>query len=393
VGKPVPTGVSVSEHALNLVNADFVSVDEVEEMIAAWAKRAQPPPTAKTLPLPKGCVRARGTRLYLALAEKQLKVDFLDTGYLLAKTGMMACFSTLMCIFMVQARDREQTDVVSWLYTCFLAFASYGFSLIVCVLAYIARWPSWERDIKSGAYGPIDWWLVNSVGQVLTCTLAVPLTVLPWFVFIDWPWAAFGKIFVLMFPVALMFDTYANICSLFGRATGLALMAPFVQHNMFTCGIFTNIDEIVWPLRCFAYIFPGRLAMEGLFRLVLGEAHDFSGAIRVSDAPPTVLGTPAAQAALLAKQTFVCPDSPGVCYGDTGKAVMGTLSEQWSTVNPDVDYLANAGYLFVQAYVLRILGALAVWLVTRPPKARQVEAAAASCAPTESSSLLPSWRR
>ena len=40
VGKPVPVGSSLAEHALNLVNADFTSDAAVDEMIEAWRKRA-----------------------------------------------------------------------------------------------------------------------------------------------------------------------------------------------------------------------------------------------------------------------------------------------------------------------------------------------------------------
>ena len=55
LGKPVPASVSLPEHALDLVNADFVSVESVEQMLDAWRKRASaegaaPAPIESPLP-------------------------------------------------------------------------------------------------------------------------------------------------------------------------------------------------------------------------------------------------------------------------------------------------------------------------------------------------------
>ena len=78
LGQPVPAGVSIAEHALNLVNSDFANDDAVEQMIEAWGKRAPPLATSESLPLPTATTRATGFRLFATLAEKMAKMDLRD---------------------------------------------------------------------------------------------------------------------------------------------------------------------------------------------------------------------------------------------------------------------------------------------------------------------------
>jgi ABC-type multidrug transport system ATPase subunit len=80
VGKPVPTGVSLTEHALNLVNADFMSESQVETMLAMWRKRAtaNAPAPVVVSPLPPTPKRANLLSQFATLARRNAVVTSRD---------------------------------------------------------------------------------------------------------------------------------------------------------------------------------------------------------------------------------------------------------------------------------------------------------------------------
>ena len=98
LGKPVPAGVSVSEHALDLVNADFSSDAAVDEMIREWVPPAlaSPPSSGRMPSMPR---RASSFRecglLYQRHLFKLLPRDPLTTILIFVTTVTDICYSGL----------------------------------------------------------------------------------------------------------------------------------------------------------------------------------------------------------------------------------------------------------------------------------------------------------
>ena len=86
LGKPVPTGVSIAEHMLNLVNADFESDAMVDAVINAWQEKAPPqPPPLAARSLPTEPVRAPFTAQFWRLVDRHaLKILPRDPMIILA---------------------------------------------------------------------------------------------------------------------------------------------------------------------------------------------------------------------------------------------------------------------------------------------------------------------
>jgi len=384
LGNPVPAGVSVSEHALDLVNADFASEESVEEMIEAWRKRAPPPLTAEIRPLPAARERASGVRLCLTLIEKIFKNEFYDPAFAFASLGVIVLSYALFGMVTFDARHREQTDVIVLFYACYLIWCMPVFQMMIIILAMVERWPTFRREITSAMYGPIAFWSARTIVFIVTSLLTTFCIVLPAWIINDINPSAIPSMLIVVWVQAFFFAAFANLLGLCKREAATALAGMITLHMIMTSGQFFDVDEIIWPFRVFTYILPARLGFAALVRVIIGQSHDFSGAIRLSDAPPDVLRTPAAKAAIRNNMSFVCPDSPDVCYADTGDAVLRRLHILYAVADANLEWTENAGWILLQAICVLFLGGVAVYLATRPPKGRQV----AQHSSTENSALL-----
>lgn len=333
------------------------------------------------------------------------------------------------------ARHREQTDVIVLFYACYLIWCMPVFQMMIIILAMVERWPTFRREITSAMYGPIAFWSARTIVFIVTSLLTTFCIVLPAWIINDINPSAIPSMLIVVWVQAFFFAAFANLLGLCKREAATALAGMITLHMIMTSGQFFDVDEIIWPFRVFTYILPARLGFAALVRVIIGQSHDFSGAIRLSDAPPDVLRTPAAKAAIRNNMSFVCPDSPDVCYADTGDAVLRrlhvrasrrvclcavpanrgcfvcclccgppilTLPSRCFTTNAsqmllptraqilyavadaNLEWTENAGWILLQAICVLFLGGVAVYLATRPPKGRQV----AQHASTENSALL-----
>ena len=122
LGKPVPAGVSVSEHALDLVNADFSSDAAVDAVIDQWKQRAVPPLHAYLTEMPTPPARPAVLVLVRLLLQKHTALLRKDTTYLLGRMILFFMLLTLYGIYLVDARQRHQEDVLLIFYSSYFAF-------------------------------------------------------------------------------------------------------------------------------------------------------------------------------------------------------------------------------------------------------------------------------
>ena len=433
VGKPVPVGSSLAEHALNLVNADFTSDDAVDEMIEAWRKRASPPPMpAVGLSLPVVPARASGGRLMGTLLDKISRTNLSDFSYLCGRalvyfflgsstrrcggsqtpdalmppqehtrnpqirapylpsphnTRVPSCVElasrvhslrsglcagarsasgarnhpllsdpvhdrhgeleaeTIRCThgggsnqiaFRLRIALPAQTSWCpppAWLTRMSCAIEPHEcpqvlFIALPTLNSTCARWPSYQREIRSGMYGPIAYWTVTSVISIVasfTLTLfAIPLL----YIADDLPGSSFFKVWALLGALTLFIEASAELMAFAGQEAGTGLQGMVNMHTIQSSGAFQNPSNIIWPFRIFTYIFPGRFCFSGMLTAVFNgwdSDSDFSGAFRLPDAPVWLKESPRGLAAAANNRSFVCTGESNVCYASNGPDILREL--------------------------------------------------------------------
>ena len=328
LGRPVPAGVSVSEHMLNLINADFTSETEVDTVIEAWRKRAQPlPQTPLTKPMPQAPIRPPFQRVLAVLLQKMAHILLMDNGFTRDKALPLFIQSVIYGLYNVNSRDRGQEDVLSMYYASWFFVTNLTFINNPSMFSYCERWPAFRREIKTGMYGPVTYWIISTSLAALVDFFVVLPNVLPLALFMGLPASSYFGLCMLNYSLILALAAVWELSSLFGREAGTFLTMTFTVHSCFTSGCFFDREVIIWPLRVGTYILPARWTYGGTLNLVFGDEHNrFEGAYRLSAAPPEIINTTAAQKAIRYNQTFACPGENAACYADNGRDVLSALS-------------------------------------------------------------------
>jgi len=250
-----------------------------------------------------------------------------------------------------------------------------------------ARWPSYQREIRSGMYGPIAYWTVTSVISIVasfTLTLfAIPLL----YIADDLPGSSFFKVWALLGVLTLFIEASAELMAFAGQEAGTGLQGMVNMHTIQSSGAFQNPSNIIWPFRIFTYIFPGRFCFSGMLTAVFNgwdSDSDFSGAFRLPDAPVWLKESPRGLAAAANNRSFVCTGESNVCYASNGPDILRELHAAFEVADPNIQWEVYLGYIMAQWAVFRAFGYLGAIAATRPSKGR----AQATSTATEQSALL-----
>ena len=325
IGKPVPPGVSIAEHVLNLVNSDFASDAEVDAVIDAWQKKAPSlaKPPLKSLPPPPE--RPAFLVALFLLFQKMGNILIHSPPFTRNKLLVAFAQSLLYGAFVVQAYDREQDDVMTLYYCSYFLFGAVFFLNIASLLGYQLRWPAFEQELKAGMYGPATYWVISGVLALIVDAFAAVVIAVPLLLTVKAPASGFFGVVMLIWGFFSFFAAVMEFAILFGKDAPMFIISQVAMHTVMTGDIFLDYETIIWPLRIFYYILPLGHSFPSALQLAFGDenAH-FEGAYRLSTAPTDIRNSTAARDARLNGQLFVCPDQ-GSCYGDNGRDVLAAL--------------------------------------------------------------------
>ena len=323
LGKPPPPGVSISEHMLDLVNADFTSETEVEAMIEAWQKRAPPPETHASITLPPELVRPSLLRMYQALFAKTLKVMWYDPNYLVQRALGQFLISLMYGLLARKASDHEQEDAQPLFFMSFYNIMSVQFMAMTYVNGSLDRWVMFKREIEANMYGPVAYITIIAVLDLIPALVCATVNVLPIALLTGMPTSSLLPLLMLVFAFILVYDAFIDILIVAGRDVCNFWLSLYSSIGSYASGTFIPWHDVMWPFRIFSYVFPHRYAFTAIVTLAFGEEdHHWEGAYRLSTAPPDIRYSEAGISAALRHQDFVCPKSPDVCLGDNGNAVL-----------------------------------------------------------------------
>ena len=329
LGKPVQAGVSVSEHALSLINADFTSDAHVEEVIEAWRKKAPPLQVAASMPLPLEPVRAPFGRVLLILCEKIAKITFQGHTFVLSRCFTYVGLSLLYGLITLGVRGREQSDVIPTAYVIYFMFSNLIFTAQSTTLAMSRRRPKIKVEIGGDMYGPIAYWAVSSLIGLLVSSISAFCNLPMTYALLDFGWSSFMQLWLLTTLLSLFLDAASELLMFSELPTGMLFTGMMALHSAFSCGLLVPTRDIIWPLKLSTYILPGRFYMTAALNLIFTHSKAWHGAVRASTAPTGLLNSPAGR--LEANQVgFVCPEAAdnarSVCYADNGADILTAIS-------------------------------------------------------------------
>ena len=327
IGQPVPSGHSVAEYALDLVNADFTSDVTVDAVILAWSShdpKAVAAPSASVLPMPTPSPRASAARRQGLLVRRLMLIGFRDPQYLWLRSWLCPVVTVGTFLLNVDVRTRDQESVF-FIFNNLYSLILQG--TIFCMTGFLiyTQWMGWiQRELKVGMYGPIGCSLaLTLVVVVFTTFMTFFMTLVPWICY-DLSFAAFPAAWLAITINIIAFELVCIIASFFGRNSGLAFVGAYNAHNAMTCGIFFSTHRIIWPLKLFVYILPWNRVLGILTYSSFHESSDFKGAVRAT------ASTAQGLAALTNNnsKTYYCPDAGATtsqCYGITGDEILASL--------------------------------------------------------------------
>ena len=244
----------------------------------------------------------------------------------MTKSALFVAVGFVYSIAGLDARFRQQEDVMVVFYLC--AQCLMAIPLFLMLPGFIAKaevWPTLEREIRTGMYGPFAFWTVNGLISGVVSSWIAFFTLVLLFAVNDLSLRTLPSLWLLQWVYVALLETFCGLMSIYGREIGFLIFSTIVLHNIFNAGHLLDWEAVIYPFRAFGYIFPARLHLSATLNIVYSKSNDFEGAIRLSDASPAVLATPGAQAALHDNSDFYCPDSPDICYGVTGSEVLRSL--------------------------------------------------------------------
>ena len=409
LGKPVPVGTGLSEHALDLVSSDFNSDGTVEEMLDAWRARQRAaadevePPTA-TLPLPAPTSRATWLQQVRALAWRQRLLTMRDPREIVhPMIAPIILITGSGLAFWLVLRGGGQLAAFKLI--------QYMFNTATWVLAYngvVAKTFSVEKrlldfEVSEGAY---TLWAYAPLKIVYALLLSLLLA--SWSNLILYAWAAdvvywpgywsSAALFVVVYATLRLLAMTLSYCLAPALANNVYTLL-FILFNIATSGFSIGKEFMVWPMRMIMYINPCFYAYPSLVHN-LYSGLTFSGAVNCANVPADYLVTNPSMTedvyhwadSLLDKYELnatsakleavmgevggfiswneheVCPSGfqcttdnfRQQCYGHTGLQVLDTLHPQFGTLSA-ADTLARdlfSTFAIFFAYACLFLGVL-----------------------------------
>ena len=235
LGKPVPTGVSVSEHALNLVNADFVSDESVDALIAAWAKRSAtsppaPPDPARALP-PEPLRATNMTQCGLLFSRHLFKLLPRDPFTMIVISFLTVSEVMATAIYFFNGlRDATQNSILRRVSYIVMTTASPTLMLALTCIATSVERVRVKREIGNGMYNPLMYILVTSAIQIpISHFLSTLSSGAAWlWAHPELEWSAYPFSVLAVGAMTVWFLSLGQLCGwLFGAIVGPAVFCLF----------------------------------------------------------------------------------------------------------------------------------------------------------------------
>jgi len=385
VKRPLAKGGGVAAHALDLFNADFASVDEVEQLLDAWASQAPAPSASEVMPLMPLVPQLERASLDVQiwqLLKKHALLNLRDPLLGIARIVTTVTMMSLIFIYGLDARYRQQRDVLYNFYLILFGYFCPGMMAIHQVITNSLLWLKVKREINDGMYGAFAYWAVFSlISAIVVGCLALCLLV-PSYSLADWSARTIGDFVLLTMIMLANLDAMAEVCYFDGRELGSVSFLGLLTVITLGSGAFVSGDQLIWPIRLSWHVSFAHWYITAVSNVIFTGSEDFHGAVLATD------GSALGNATLDRGHEFYCAEAEqNMCYGVTGSQILRSLHALYGVVNIDVKHSEAIGWMCLCWGVFKVIGMVRIFVATMPKKSQRIAAPAMRIA-TESSKLL-----
>ena len=186
---------------------------------------------------------------------------------------MSMCMHPCLC---VQVQDQVQSRT-------FMLMFGVGIPMqliLVSVYQYYFQWRSIQREVKDGMYHPLAAAIASWIVQVPMMFLLALCSLVPTFTIGALHWPNFPMAWLIY---AIAFWSFKGLAQMVAVAPNAIIGLVMFLNLFFTaflfCGMFVDVDDVVWPLRAFCYILPLGWALQSYVYTVYHGAPDTDGAL------------------------------------------------------------------------------------------------------------------
>lgn len=265
IGHELPPNTNPADFLLDCVNADFAGDEVVDKILDTWTAEGSKSVELPTVTTKEEKVLTGGINLAMA---SQIKIMF-KRHWMLAKrdyalyTGRMFMFMASHIFFglvYIKARDRKQDQVLNRAWIIIWYHCINSCMGCVAVYAFNQEFVSIKREMKNGMVGGTAYLVARFLIEIpmMLVTSVVSLTIPGWAIS-SFSGASYVPCILLWAVTNMVFEGWGQVLAIASPNFLLGIVQYITQiwFNTFLFGGFlVPIDNIIWPLRIFAYVFP-----------------------------------------------------------------------------------------------------------------------------------------
>jgi len=351
VGRPLPPAANPAEYALDVVNADFASTEEVGAVLDAWPRHAPPTYLREPAYLEEREGSAGFCRQLTTLLRRHAILTLREPMLYTARM-LTILFVTLFfcCVYydsrlLVQEQVMQKAFYVFWLVCVPVSFP------VTVVYALNAEFTIIRKEIKDGMYGPLAYAIANSLLQLPMMFGFGVCALVPSFLMLGWPWKTFTITLIVFSAHSWTFECIAQFFSL----TSNPLVGMLKYLNVwFISALFSGLvfrgSDVIWPIRLLYYCLPMKWFFSATAYSILAESPPYEGTVPCEPRPDRGICIAG----------FKCPADPFglACFGQNGTQILDSLGSNYDAVSSENTVLSDLlivliiGVVFKAMYVV-----------------------------------------
>lgn len=346
IGYPSQPGINPAEFMIRITNADFAEPGQVEHICDAWhaasqkerpaLSRCREPPTSKA----GASFLMQVWKLFARFVRGNIRNPIAFGG----RAVLTAVLVTFVCAAYIGARERDQENVLNYLWAIMWVQQLPAFLCIGAVPNFAREYACFRKEVKNGLYHPLAHLTADMMVNMPIWFLLALAALVPSLLILDTPLQTAPEVWLLLAAYVGFNDTFAQLCGSLrgGSAMGIMLFLMQTILNMIFNGtLLAHADKVPWLMRWLFSVVPSKYTFRSGVKL---EFHGlvFQGFQICSDP------------SLPAEVRAVMP-----CWGASGPDAVAALAGQmFPVLGGDFTYAGDLGFILGALVTLKLVHGL-----------------------------------
>lgn len=347
IGYPSQPGINPAEFMIHITNADFAEEGQVEQICDAWQAAKQKQKEKPCLPrteVPRTKAGAGFCIQVWKLFSRFVKSNVRSPIAFAGRAVLTALLVSFVCVAYIGARNRDQENVLNYLWAIMWVQQLPAFLCIGAVPTFAREHACFRKEVKNGLYHPLAHLTADLMVNVPIWFLLALAAIVPSILILDSPAANMLEMWLLLAAYIGFNDTFAQLCGTLrgGSAMGIMLFLMQTILNMIFNGtLLAHADEVPWAMRWLFSVVPSKYTFRSGVKLEF-DGLVFEGFAQCSD--------PSLPVAVRA----VMP-----CWGEAGLDVVAALAGQmFPVLDGDFTYVEDLLFILGALVTLKLVHGL-----------------------------------